>query len=381
MAAAGERVAVVLGGGGARGAYEAGALSVLLPELERRGQRPTLFVGTSAGALNTALLAATAHLPAAEVAELATAIWSELRYGQVLEPLVSPGSIGRVLGYLGEALGVPRAHLWSVLDPSPLTITLPERVDFAQLRRNVADGVVHAAAVVATSSRTARSVVFHQGGEPSTPRDDRRGIDYLAVKLRADHVLASAAIPVLFPAVEIAGEWYSDGGTRLNTPVKPALELGADRIVAVAVNALAPADFDGRPDALVSGGGVLQALLADQLLHDVRTLEMVNAMVADAGRPLAGRRAIPHVLVTPERPDTIGTVARDVFERHYGALRDAVHDPDLVAVGRALAGDSDAAHGEILSYLFFAPEFARALLALGRAHAETALERDGFWRM
>ena len=96
MAAAGERVAVVLGGGGARGAYEAGALSVLLPELERRGQRPALFVGTSAGALNTALLAATAHLPAAEVAELATAIWSELRYGQVLEPLVSPGSIGRV---------------------------------------------------------------------------------------------------------------------------------------------------------------------------------------------------------------------------------------------------------------------------------------------
>src|SRR3954463_13669168 len=115
-----ERIALVLAGGGARGAYEAGALTVLLPELERRGQRPDLVVGTSVGALNAAFVAATAHLPAADVADAAIAAWSSIRDERVLEPLVSTGSLVRLAGYLGEALGVPRARAWSVLDPSPL---------------------------------------------------------------------------------------------------------------------------------------------------------------------------------------------------------------------------------------------------------------------
>src|SRR3954471_22638481 len=151
-----ERIALVLAGGGARGAYEAGALTVLLPELERRGQRPDLVVGTSVGALNAAFVAATAHLPAADVADAAIAAWSSIRDERVLEPLVSTGSLVRLAGYLGEALGVPRARAWSVLDPSPLRRTVPELIDLDRLRANVQGGVVHAAAVVATSAQTAR---------------------------------------------------------------------------------------------------------------------------------------------------------------------------------------------------------------------------------
>src|SRR5688572_30473235 len=124
-----EKIALVLAGGGARGAYEAGALTVLLPELERRGQRPTMVFGTSVGALNGAFVAANAHRPTAEVAEDAMAIWSGIDYGQVLKPLASPGSAGRLVSYLAQALGVPRAKAWSVLDPSPLRKTLPELVD------------------------------------------------------------------------------------------------------------------------------------------------------------------------------------------------------------------------------------------------------------
>src|SRR4051794_23102151 len=104
-----EKIALVLAGGGARGAYEAGALTVLLPELERRGQRPTLVFGTSVGALNAAFVAATAHLPAGEAAQAAIDIWSGIDYDQVLEPLASPGSAGRLVSYLAQALGVPRA--------------------------------------------------------------------------------------------------------------------------------------------------------------------------------------------------------------------------------------------------------------------------------
>jgi NTE family protein len=374
-----EKVAVVLAGGGARGAYEAGALSILVPELERHGQRPSIVLGTSVGALNAAFVAATAHLPVDEVIAAARDIWSTVSYDQVLAPLASPGTVARLVGYLGEALGVPGAHVWSLLDPAPLRATLGRRIDFAQIAANVASGVLHAAAVVGTDDRTLRSTVWYAGGPAAHAHDDARGIDYVPVELRVDHVLASAAIPAVFPAVEVDGRWYSDGGTRLNTPIKPALELGADRVVVVGLNSLAPGDFAGRPDALAGAGSILQSLLADQLLQDVETLRAVNAMVTDAGRPLAGRREIPFVLVAPERPDTIGTLAARVFREHYSGPLDTIRHKDLATLGRAVAGGADPAHGELLSYLFFAPEFTRALLDLGRQDAERAL-RSGLWR-
>jgi hypothetical protein len=106
---------------------------------------------------------------------------------------------------------------------------------------------------------------------------------------------------------------------------------------------------------------------------------MDNAMVTDAGRPLAGRREVPHVLIAPERPDEIGALARDVFDDHYSGLIDSVHHRDLATLGRAIAGGADAAHGELLSTLFFAPEFTRALMDLGRRDAERVLS-GGLWR-
>src|SRR3954447_3776838 len=101
-----QRIALVMAGGGARGAYEAGALTVLLPELERRGQRPRIVVGTSVGALNAAFVAATAHSPVDEVIEPAIAVWAQIRYRDVLAPLASPAAAARLAGYLGEALGI-----------------------------------------------------------------------------------------------------------------------------------------------------------------------------------------------------------------------------------------------------------------------------------
>ncbi len=185
--------------------------------------------------------------------------------------------------------------------------------------------------------------------------------------------------------MQVDGEWFVDGGTRLNTPVKPALELGADRLVVVALNSVAPADLGGRPDALVGAGGILQALLADQLLQDVRTLETVNELVTDAGvERLAGRRAVPHILVAPERPDTIGRIAREVFEDRYGHLRGILRDADVAVLGRAVDGDEDAAHGELLSYLFFAREFTAELLRLGQEDARRWVAEahdDGLWRI
>src|SRR3954471_481883 len=161
-----DRVALVLAGGGARGAYEVGALSVLFPALEEAGLRPRIVVGTSVGAVNGVYLASRAHEPAKVVIADGETIWRELRWEQVARPIASPGTLERLALYLGEIVGVPGAEIPALLDPAPLAATLRRRVSFEQIHRNVRDGHLAAAAVVGTSALTSRSVVFHDGGEP-----------------------------------------------------------------------------------------------------------------------------------------------------------------------------------------------------------------------
>jgi len=177
-----ERVGLVLAGGGARGAYEVGALSVLLPALEAGGQRPTVLVGTSVGAINIAYFAANAHLGAADAVAGGIDLWRSLRWEQVLAPLLAPSTALRGLSYVGDALGVPGVRLRGLLDTTPLTKTVRQVIDFERLHRNVEAGRVHATAVVGTSAATSESVVFVEGGS-LPPEDVGAGLDYVATRL------------------------------------------------------------------------------------------------------------------------------------------------------------------------------------------------------
>jgi len=388
-----DHVALVLAGGGARGAYEIGALSILLPLLEERGQRPRIVVGTSVGALNAAYLAANAHRTPAELVDGALEVWRTMGWDDVVESLASPGAIGRIAEYAGEVVGFPGARLDSMLDPAPLRDTVLRLMDFDQLERNAAGEELHAAAVVATSALTSRSVVFHRGGQPRAS-DPHRGIDYVETVLGDEHVRASAAIPGVFPAVHVAAParargWYFDGGTRLNTPIKPALELGASRVVVIALNSLAvgPRELAGeeQPDALEGAGQLLQAVLVDPLAHDIQSLASVNRLVAGGDGPAGKARRVPYIAVAPERRDSIGARAAAVFREHYMGVRDALGAPDLAILGRAVGGGADPRHGELLSYLFFAPEFAASLIELGQADARRWLaqshDEDNLWQV
>jgi len=392
-----ETVALVLGGGGARGAYEAGALSVLLPVLEELGQSPRIVLGTSVGALNAAFVAANVQRATAEVIERALAIWTSISWGMVARPLVSASSLLRAGAYAGEVIGVRGVRLESLLDPAPLRATLHRQIDFAQLEANVDAGRLDAVGVVATSALTGRSVVFHHG-RPSPPADDRRGIDYTPTRLTEDHVLASAAIPGLFPAVHVerpsvARGWYLDGGTRLNTPVKPALKLGAGRVVVIAVNPLSarPPRLAGehRPDALEAAGQILLGLLEDQLTADVQTLATINALLGAVPERLsvgAGeKRQVPYILIAPDQPDAIGALARQVVRKHYTGPLQTLRSPDLSLLARLTAASADPQHAELLSFLLFASDFARALIELGQADARRWLnqphDHDPLWQV
>ncbi len=391
-----ERTALVLAGGGARGAYEAGALSALAPALAARGDAPDIIVGTSIGALNGAFLAARAQDPFADTVTAALEMWRELRWSDALRPLVSPAELGRLLGAAAMLARLPGADLHGLLDPSPLLGTLERLVDFKRIARNVEDGTLTAAAVVATAYTTTRSVVFHHGG-PELGLDLARAIDYVATRLAPEHVLASAAIPGAFPAVEIrrpreARGWYGDGGVRLNAPLKPALELGADRVIVIGLNSSLTADAPPvRPDAVDGAAQLLQVVLGDQIADDVATLAAVNeTLVPDGSSPgrvrarHAGRRTIPYIFVAPSDRLAIGRLAREVYERHYAGITGLVRNSNLALLGRVVSAERSAVHGELLSYLFLARQFIDELIALGRRDGERWLQMrhdDGLWQV
>ena len=238
------RTGLVLAGAAARGAYEAGALAVLLPVLEERGQRPTVLVGTSAGALNAAFLASRADVPADVATRELLDLWLGIGRKQVftLSPLTGAALLGHELGLPLRPRGL--------VDTGPLRDTLDSAMgDWARIRRNVDHGHLDALAVVTTSAVSGRTVVFVEGGLPGRDRhrlpemDLKKGIEYVAPGggIGVGHVLASAAIPILFPPIELAmgddaHDWFVDGGLRLNTPIKPAIELGVDRVAIVAAD-------------------------------------------------------------------------------------------------------------------------------------------------
>ena len=391
-----DTVGLVLSGGGARGAYEAGVISVLLPELERRGERPRVILGTSVGAINAAYLAANAHRDAETVVEGLLSHWREIRTGLVVRPIISLQAAITGLRYAGEVFGVPGVNLEGLLDPTPLARTLERWIDWEALHDNVEEGRLDAIGVVASASATATSVVFVEGRVPGELYRSH-DVAYVPANLSSEHVRASAAIPVLFPAVPIehpesSAGWYHDGGTRLNTPIKPVLDFGVDRVVISATHSVGPVEHEPWKDpkhAPDIADGVVQLLLAtlaDPLNQDVRMLGKINLLVGDdegteAAQPNRERhgrapyKRIPYILVTPPDRDSVGDVAAEVFHRHYQGLK-GLRAPNVALLGRLVGGVSEP-HGELLSYFFFERHYAEELIEMGRADAERRLARDG----
>jgi NTE family protein len=399
-ARSGGRVAVVLPGGGARGAYEIGALSVLLPALAARGEQVDIWCGTSVGAINATAMAALAHLPVARQVDTTHQLWGEMRKADVLAPIVGVGGLRTVARLFGHGLRIPGLRFASLLDPSPLASSLERWIDWNQLARNVSDGTLHAVCVIATSLDTGEPVGFVATRQPA-PRHPGGAIRYVPSRLAGQHVRASAAIPMLFPTVEItsprkARGHYADGGTRLNSPIKPALHLGADRVILIGLEPFAEQSARlhtvQRPTVADVAANVLDGLLVDQVGNDLRRLVGINSFfVEDPQRgPLGAARAyritrgrepyrpISYALVSPRRRGEIGRLAERVFQHRYGGWR-AWRGLDFSLLASALGGASRS-RGELLSFLLFDEEFVSGLLELGARDAKRWLRRHPrFW--
>jgi NTE family protein len=407
-----KKIGLVLAGGGARGAYELGVLRQLLPWLAARLKeepgwpddidvetwRPHIIVGTSVGALNAAFLAATADRLLEDALREGCEVWQQINWGKAVEDLISISSAKEGVSAFLDFFKFPGAHARRLLDPSPLRRTLTEGkltdeltdgIPFEKIPRNVRESKeLEAAAVVTTLASTSLTRVFYDGRAKKPDRDERRGVEYVPATLEVDHVLASAAIPSVFPPVKVGQEWYYDGGTRLNTPIKPAIDLGATHLIVVSLHSLELGEVkpSGEPELLDGAKQLIQGLLIDPLVNDLHTLADINDIVAamsgksqkrevrlppdPPARPHEKRYSeIPYIVVAPKLRG-IGECAVKVYEKRGGAL------PDNVSLlGWGLDIDGDSSRGELFSYLFFDEDFGSALVELGGADATKLIGR------
>lgn len=283
-------IGVVLPGGGSRGAYEAGALSVLLPALEERGERVSIYCGTSVGAINGTALASHAHLGPTAQASALLETWQGISKQEVTGRLIGPGLAIGVARLVGEAMRVPGVRFQGLVEAAPLRENIERWIDWPALHRNVATGEVEAVCNIATSLRTGEPVGFLESHSRRAPEGAAEEIRYVPIELSGTHVRASAAIPLIFAPIEIPGKgpdsgWFVDGATRLNAPIRPAIDLGAERIVVISFEPYAAAVptkvASRRPGFADIAANVIDGLLADPAAADIRRMAAINSFFAE----------------------------------------------------------------------------------------------------
>ena len=364
-------VGLVLSGGGARAAYQVGALSGVAEILGDTTCPFRIITGLSAGAINGVALASAADDFQDAVLRLART-WMSLTPDKVyrtdVTALATLGARWAKDLTTGGLLGPSRSN--HILATDPLRRILTRELDMDRLPQHVASGLLRAVAISATNYLTGSTVTFFDGASGLEPWVHRA---HVAVRdlLRVDHVMASAAIPIFFPPVCVDGKPYGDGGIRLATPLYPAIHLGAEKLFAIGIRHRRSPDFTmalnrARCAQSVSvseiAGVLLNAYFLDSLDDDHDRLERLNrtlAAVPPAERAKLGEplRIIPAFVLQPSRD--LGQLARDQYRRFPAVLRHLLRG----------IGASDDAGWDLLSYLAFLPAYVSKLMELGRDDA------------
>lgn len=362
-------IALMLGGGGARGAYQAGVLHGLaerFPEL-----RFPVITGISAGAVNAVHMASTEGT-AREVAEKLQELWLGLSAEQVydvraLPLLANVARWGARLMSGGMTSG--SEPMRGMVDTQALRRFLCGHLDraddgtFPGIASNIASGALRSVALSATSYATGKSTTWIEGKDVELWQRPQRESE--SVRLSVEHVMASSALPMLFPAIRVGDEWFGDGGIRLTSPLSPALHLGATQILTISTRHHPLQNVGGTtvsrrypPPAQVLGV-LYSSIFLDMIDEDILRLRKMNRLLA--GLPpdrREGLRVVEIMVIRPSRD--LRTLARDVEPRL----------PWLIRYMTRGLGTRQAASPDLLSLLLFQPHYIRRLIELGQTDAE-----------
>lgn len=381
-------------GGGARAAYQVGVLAGILDTLDPlrssgfRNPFP-IVCGTSAGAINAAALACRANDPHLAVDHL-TELWGQLHTDQVYRSdAVSLVRTGwrwlsmLALGWLWPQLRSRRPH--SLLDNSPLAKLLASTLDFDRLNDNLDKEELLAVAITATAFISGEHLTFYNARHVIEPwtRNLRRAVPG---SLGVPHLMASSAIPFVFPAqaILVGGrtEWCGDGSMRQLAPLSPAIHLGAKRILVIGTAHRDDTHAEERdvnsqyPPLAQVGGHVLSSLFIDGLSLDVERLERINqvlALVPSAARDTQSLQTVSALTITPSKP--LDTIAMEFLHKMPRSVR------TLFRVLGVSSGSGASTGSALVSYLLFEAAYTRELIRLGRADSmERSEEVKAFFK-
>lgn len=370
--------ALVLSGGGARAAYQVGVLQAVADILPDLHNPFPIVCGTSAGAINAVAMAAHPSHFSTAVKDLAH-IWQNLEIDQVFRSGWRPltGGLMKVAASLFNE-GVAKGRPLALLDNSPLRALLSQKIPFEHLEKRIIAGDLQAVSVTAMGYNTGESVSFFQGNPALRGWRRARRVGTPAT-ITVEHLMASSAIPAIFPAVYLSKEYFGDGAMRQVAPISPALHLGADRLFVIGVSSNRnPAHWGKRkmpvkhsPSMAQIVGQMFNSAFIDALEGDLEHMERVNALLAMIDRDRCKQtdhlRLVDTLVISPSKPlDRIaGRRVRDLPKSLRFFLRNA---------GATARGGGSAA----ASYLLFDHGYCHELMELG--YQDAMWERDAIER-
>ena len=358
-----EKIGLVLPGGGARGAYQAGVLKAFLEISQKRSQFPFKIIsGTSSGAINAAFLASESHIFHHSVSHLVD-LWSNFSSNKVYktDPITMlKSSLHWFLTIISG--GILISNPKSLLDNQPLRKLLEEHIRFSNIEENLNQSNFESLAITSASYKSRKSCTFFQSSSISDnwQRFLREG---KTTTLNVDHLMASVALPLIFPAVQIDKEYYGDGAMRQATPLSPAIRLGAEKILIISTHETGERptisdDHAQYPSFEKITGYMLDALFLDGLYSDIERLDRINQIIINAKNAeiKTNKKLMKHidylVIAPSEDPN-------EIAQKHYHHLPLSIR---LLLQGLGLLEDRKS---ELLSFLLFESIYTRELIDLG----------------
>lgn len=392
--------ALVLAGGGSRGAYEAGVIKYILEEIPKVSKTQTffnIFSGTSIGALNSCFLASFADKPGTAAKGLID-YWQSIKIDHIIHfgfkelfnlfnTLVGRPGNNSYLNIYKRPTNAPHPPIAGIFDSSPLFEQMRTGISWERIQSCFDNGSLKGLSLCATEVCTGKSTIFFQN---NTQKKDIYSNDHSKearfVKIQLEHAMASSAIPLIFPAVQVNGTCYTDGSLRQNTPIYPAMRLGADKMLVIALSQDPEIEFrtarkgcrrNPNPGMLFLLGKVFNVLIADALDYELKRIEMFNTIITSGeqiygsdfldninqltkGYRNANYRVIDTCMIRPSQ--NLHQIAVDCIRE----VPDEINFPGVPGkILKRLFLSNIFIDSELLSFLLFTPTYINALIDLG----------------